>query len=83
MTMVRDVVQLGVGAARLSLSLVNHDLAAGKLVRWGQVEGPETALRTLYRSRRLLSARTSAFFDYLKEAVPEGNAEELATCVEA
>ena len=32
----------------------------------GRVEGPEIALWTLYPSRRLLSARVSAFLDFLK-----------------
>tara|TARA_R110002020_G_scaffold850_6_gene4233 strand:+ start:4929 stop:5819 length:891 start_codon:yes stop_codon:yes gene_type:complete len=82
MTMVRDAVRIGVGAARLPLSLVSHDLAAGRLVRWGDVEGPETVLWALYPSRRLLSARVSAFLDYLKQAFPLGTAEELAAYVE-
>lgn len=76
--MVRDAVLMGVGAARLPLSLVSRDLAAGTLVRWGDVDGPETRLWALYPSRRLLSARVSAFLDYLKEAFPLGTAEELA-----
>jgi len=77
MTMVR----MGVGAARLPLSLVSHDLAEGRLVRWGDVEGPETVLWALYPSRRLLSARVSAFLDYLKQAFPLGTADELAAYV--
>ncbi|MBP2551880.1 DNA-binding transcriptional LysR family regulator [Neorhizobium galegae] len=81
-TMVRDAVRIGVGAARLPLSLVSHDLAAGKLVMWGDVEGPETVLWALYPSRRLLSARVSAFLDYLKQAFPLGTADELAAYVE-
>lgn len=82
MTMVRDAARMGVGAARLPLSLVSHDLAAGRLVRWGDVEGPETTLWALYPSRRLLSARVSAFLDYLKQAFPLGTADELAAYVE-
>jgi DNA-binding transcriptional LysR family regulator len=76
--MVRDAVRLGAGAARLPLSLVSHDLAAGTLVSWGDLEGPETELWALYPSRRLLSARVSAFLGYLKEAFPKGTADELA-----
>ena len=76
--MVRDAVRLGVGAARLPLSLVSHDLAAGTLVEWGAADVPEIALWALYPSRRLLSARVSAFLGYLKEAFPEGTADELA-----
>lgn len=82
MTMVRDAVRMGVGAARLPLSLVSHDLAAGRLVRWGDVEGPETVLWALYPSRRLLSARVSAFLDYLKQAFPLGTTDELAAYVD-
>lgn len=76
--MVRDAVRLGVGAAQLPLSLVSHDLAAGILASWGEVDGPETALWALYPSRRLLSPRVSAFLAYLKEAFPSGTPEELA-----
>ena len=79
--MVRDAVQMGVGAARLPVSLVSNDLAVGTLVPWGDIDGPETQLWALYPSRRLLSARVSAFLDYLKEAFPMGTAEELAAYV--
>jgi DNA-binding transcriptional LysR family regulator len=79
--MVRDAVRAGVGAARLPVSLVSHDLAAGRLVHWGDVDGPDIALWTLYPSRRLLSARVSAFLDHLKSAFPTGEPEELAAFV--
>ncbi|MGL9620000.1 LysR substrate-binding domain-containing protein [Bradyrhizobium sp. U531] len=79
--MVRDAIRAGVGAARLPLSLVSHDLAAGRLVRWGDVEGSDIALWTLYPSRRLLSARVSAFLDHLKDAFPKGTPDELAAYV--
>ncbi len=78
MIMVRDAVRVGAGAARLPISLVTHDLADGTLVHWGDVEGPEIALWTLYPTRRLLSARVSAFLDHLKEAFPKGTPDELA-----
>jgi len=81
--MVRDAVRAGVGAGRLPISLVSHDLAAGALVHWGDVEGPEITLWTLYPSRRLLSARVSAFLDYLKEAFPKGAPDELAAYISA
>lgn len=79
--MVRDAVRAGVGAARLPISLVSHDLAAGTLVLWGNVEGSEIALWALYPSRRLLSARVSAFLDYLKKAFPNGTPDELAAYI--
>ncbi|SMF89141.1 DNA-binding transcriptional regulator, LysR family [Azospirillum oryzae] len=80
--MIRDAVRMGVGAARLPLSLAGPDLAAGRLVSWGDVIGFETALWVLYPTRRLLSARVSAFLDYLKAAFPQGTADELAAYVE-
>jgi len=79
--MVRDAVRAKVGAARLPLSLVAHDLAAGTLAHWGDVAGPEIALWALYPSRRLLNARVSAFLDLLKESFPEGTPEELAAYI--
>ena len=81
MIMVRDAVRVGAGAARLPISLVSHDLAAGTLVRWGDVDGPEIALWALYPSRRLLSARVSAFLEHLKEAFPKGTSDELAAYI--
>lgn len=79
--MVRDAIRAGIGVARLPLSLVSHDLAAGTLVRWGDVERSDITLWTLYPSRRLLSARVSAFLDYLKEAFPKGTPDELAAYI--
>jgi DNA-binding transcriptional LysR family regulator len=79
--MIRDAVRTGVGAARLPVSLVTHDLAAGTLVHWGDVDGPEIALWTLYPSRRLLSARVSAFLDHLRDAFPRGTPDELAAYI--
>ncbi|GHD12439.1 LysR family transcriptional regulator [Tianweitania populi] len=79
--MVRDAVRAGVGAGRLPVSLVSHDLADGTLVHWGDVEGPEIVLWTLYPSRRLLSARVSAFLDYLKQAFLKGTPDELAAFI--
>jgi len=80
--MVRDAVRAGVGTAQLPLSLVAHDLSAGRLVHWGDVEGPEIALWVLYPSRRLLSPRVSAFLDFLKEAFPAGTPDELASFID-
>jgi DNA-binding transcriptional LysR family regulator len=80
--MVRDAVRAGVGIARLPVSLVSHDLAAGTLEHWGDVDG-DIALWTLYPSRRLLSARVSAFLDHLKAAFPLGTPDELAAYVNA
>jgi DNA-binding transcriptional LysR family regulator len=81
MFMVRDAVRMGVGVARLPLSLVTHDLAEGTLTHWGDIDAPEIALWALYPSRRLLSGRVSAFLAYLKEAFPTGAPEELASYI--
>jgi DNA-binding transcriptional LysR family regulator len=81
MIMVRDAVRAGVGVARLPVSLVGPDLVAGGLAHWGDIEGPEIALWALYPSRRLLSARVSAFLDHLKSAFPTGEPHELAAFI--
>ncbi|WP_105435252.1 LysR family transcriptional regulator [Neorhizobium tomejilense] len=79
--MVRDAIRAGVGAARLPISLVSHDLADGTLLHWGDIEGSEIALWALYPSRRLLSARVSAFLEFLKQAFPNGTPDELAAYI--
>jgi len=79
--MVRDAVRAGAGVARLPASLVMNDLQAGTLAHWGDVDGPEIALWALYPSRRLLSARVSAFLEFLKKAFPEGTPGELAAYI--
>jgi DNA-binding transcriptional LysR family regulator len=76
--MVRDAARAGAGIAMLPVSLVSRDLAAGTLTHWGDVDGSEIALWTLYPSRRLLSTRVSAFLDFIKQAFPQGSPEELA-----
>jgi DNA-binding transcriptional LysR family regulator len=81
MVMVRDAVREGVGAACLPISLVNHDLEAGRLAHWDDVDGPEIAVWALYPSRRLLSPRVSAFLEHLKEAFPNGTPDELAAFI--
>jgi len=80
--MVRDAARSGVGAACLPISLVSHDLASGRLIHWGDVAGPAIELWALYPSKRLLSARVSAFLDHLKNAFPTGEPEELAAYME-
>ena len=49
LVMVRDAVLAGVGAARLPISLVSHDITSGTLVHWGDFQGSEIAL---WRSTR-------------------------------
>lgn len=81
LVMVRDAVLMGAGAARLPVSLVSHDLAAGRLVHWGDVDAPDTTLWALYPSRRFLNARVSAFIEHLKRAFPKGTPDELAAFI--
>jgi len=78
---VRDAVRMGVGVARLPISLVGQDIAANKVAKWGEVEGSEIGLWALYPSRRLLSARVSAFLDHLKGAFPNGMPDELSAFI--
>ncbi len=78
MIMVRDAALVGAGVARLPISLVSRDLSAGRLVSWGDADAPEIALWALYPSRRLPSARVTAFLDHLKRVFPTGAPEELA-----
>lgn len=80
--MIRDAARAGVGAALLPYSLVAADLQAGRLVAWGDAKGPPIEIWTLYPSRRLLSARVSAFLEELKQAFPLGSPEELANFAE-
>jgi len=75
--MIRDAVRTGIGAAVLPLSLVAGDLHSGALVQWGDVKGRPIEIWALYPSRRLLSVRVSAFVEFLKEAFPQGQPEEL------
>jgi DNA-binding transcriptional LysR family regulator len=82
MIMVRDAVRAGAGIAQLPISLVAHELAAGTLVHWGDIAGPDIALWTLYPSRRLLNARVSAFLEHLREAFPTGAPDELAAFID-
>lgn len=76
--MIRDAVRAGAGAARLPLSLVSGDIAAGRLTHWGDVAGSDIALWALYPTRRLLNARVSAFLDFLRQSFPHAAPEELA-----
>lgn len=79
--MIRDAVRTGIGAAQLPFSLVSQDIADGKLAAWGDIDGPDISLWALYPSRRLLSAKVSAFLDYLKAMFPTGAPEELAALI--
>lgn len=76
--MIRDAVRAGGGAARLPLSLALGDITSGRMTFWGDVAGSDISLWALYPSRRLLSARVSAFLELLRQSFPQGTPEELA-----
>lgn len=78
LVMIRDAVRCGAGAARLPLSLVSRDIAQGRLLHRGDVNGSDIALWALYPTRRLLNARVSAFLELLRQSFPQGAQEELA-----
>ncbi|MDM9646442.1 LysR substrate-binding domain-containing protein [Rhizobium sp. S163] len=79
---VRDAVRMGIGAALLPISLVGQDIALNKVAKWGEVKGSEIGLWALHPSRRLLSARVSAFLDHLKSAFPNGKPDELSAYID-
>ena len=66
----RDAVRAGAGAALLPLSIAAEDIAAGKLTRWGDVGGRDVEIWVLHRSRRLVSAKVSAFVEFVAAALP-------------
>ena len=68
LTMIRDAVLTGLGAAKLPLALVKEDLAAGRLISWGALAGQPTEIWALHTSRRLASAKVKAFMQFLKTA---------------
>ena len=68
LTMIRDAVLTGIGAAKLPPMLVAGDLEAGRLVSWGPVAGKPTELWVLHTSRRFASAKVTAFMQFLKSA---------------
>lgn len=66
--MVLTAVRAGAGAARLPASVVEGDLAEGRLVCWGALEGAPVELWALHTSRRLTSPKVKAFVDFLCDA---------------
>lgn len=82
LAMIRDAVRAGAGAARLPLSLVSRDIAAGRLMHWGDIADSDISLWALYPSRRLLSPRVSAFLELLRQTFPLASPEELAAYVD-
>jgi DNA-binding transcriptional LysR family regulator len=77
LTMMRDAVLAGAGAAVLPRSLVGRDLTQGRLVAWGRLSSQPAEIWVLYNSRRLLSSKVSAFVAYLAAAFPNGSFDDL------
>jgi len=71
LVMVHDAVRAGAGAALLPPSIVQHDLASGRLVTWGQSDRI-VAMWALHMSRRLASSKVQAFVQFLCDAFPDG-----------
>ena len=70
LSMVRDAVLAGAGAALLPKMLVADDIASGRLVQWGKQEGPAVEIWALHSSRRLVGAKVRAFLEVLEQAFP-------------
>lgn len=77
LTMIRDAVLAGAGAAVLPRSLVGRDIAEGRLVAWGRIASQPAEIWVLYNSRRLLSSKVSAFVAYLGKVFPNGSFDDL------
>jgi DNA-binding transcriptional LysR family regulator len=65
MMMVCHAAMAGAGAAMLPRSLVDADIAAGRLVSWGRGAGKDVEVWVLHTSRRLASSKVSAFVRFL------------------
>ena len=73
LTMVRDAVVAGAGAAVLPLSIIEDDIAAGRLVAWGDLVGGAVEVWVLHTSRRASNSKVLSFVSFLSErfsAVP-------------
>jgi DNA-binding transcriptional LysR family regulator len=71
--LVRDAVRAGAGAALLPRSIVADDLAAGRLVCWGEVSDRQVEVWVLHTSRRLVSKKVSVFVQFLCDAFPDAS----------
>jgi len=69
--MVRDAVRAGAGVALLPSTIVDDDLAAGRMVAWGEAPDRAVEVWALHTSRRLVSRKVQVFIDYLVEALAE------------
>lgn len=76
--MVRDTVIAGAGISLLPYLYVRDDIAQGRLRQVGHdwVIEPQAKASAVYTSRRMLSARTRVFIDFLKTLSEEAMAEK-------
>jgi len=63
--LIRNAVLAGAGPALVPRTAVAPDLAAGRLVEWGVVQGAQPEGWVLHASRRLVSPKVTAFVDFL------------------
>lgn len=70
--MVRDAVLAGAGAAMLPRLLIADDVATGRLLLWGRLDGPPSEVWALQSSGRLVGAKIRAFLDTVEAAFAEG-----------
>jgi hypothetical protein len=78
--MVRDAACAGMGVAMLPYSMIIRDEAEGRLVDWGRVDGRETELWVLYKSKRLVSRKIVVFIDELFKKFPLGTLRNWREC---
>ncbi len=71
LSMVRDAVLAGAGVALLPKMLVADDVASGRMLQWGQQEGPAVEIWALHSSRRLVGAKVRAFLEVLERSFPK------------
>jgi len=71
LSMVRDAVVAGAGVALLPKMLVADDVASGRMLQWGQQEGPAVEIWALHSSRRLVGAKVRAFLEVLERSFPK------------
>ena len=73
MAMVLDAVLEGIGAAMMPASLIQNDVAQGRLLPWGEVAGRAIEVWALYPPQRHVAAKISAFIGLLTEHFEEGS----------
>lgn len=70
---VREAVLANAGVAIIAFKLVAADLAAGRMVCWGNVPNGSVEIWVLHTSRRLVSSKVTAFVNFLCDAYRDGS----------